>query len=99
MNHVLTISTADVMLICKALQMDMQNDVDNEMAKRLHDKIADGVAYDLKDYRCENCKHFQIYQDRPNKGRCVLKSKICDHMKYKKTRACRKYFEVKDGNN
>lgn len=49
MKHIISLSTTDILLINKALRLDMQNVVDNELAKRLIDKLNDTVAKDLEE--------------------------------------------------
>lgn len=48
MEHNITITTIEALLICNALGMDMQNSGDNDMANSLHERIALSVAKDLK---------------------------------------------------
>jgi len=48
MNHNITITTTEALLINKALEMDMQNDIDNNMADLLKGKINKIVEKNLQ---------------------------------------------------
>lgn len=48
MTHKITVNTVEVLLLTKALRLDMQNEVDNAMAEKLIDRILLTVEKDLK---------------------------------------------------
>lgn len=48
MKHKIELSTVEIMLIDKALRLDMQNDVDNDMASLLVDRLNEIVKRDLE---------------------------------------------------
>ena len=96
MKHMISISTVEAMLICKALNADFKNSADKQIAERLHNQITEKVEYDLNDYRCKDCKHFECDYYKPNKGKCIVKSigRWIDK-RYAKTKACKGDFELK----
>lgn len=48
MEHIIKITTVEALLINKALRMDLHNEVDNQMAKIVVDRINDVVTEDLR---------------------------------------------------
>lgn len=92
MKHSIRITTAESMLINKALRADLQNEIDNKMASLLIDRINEVVAYDLEDNRCENCENYKQTQKR--KGLCKKRSSsYWQDIRAGRTRACKRYFE------
>ena len=98
MKHQVSITTAEALVINKALRMDLGNEVDNALAKRLIEQINDKVTYDLQDYRCENCKKFDRNQGKNRaKGCCVARSGWgYKDMRYARSKACKSYFEKEE---
>lgn len=91
-------TTVEAMLLTKALASDLGNEIDNDMAKRLYERIKESVGYDLKDYRCNNCVHYKIGRYRKNRGECKVRSGYgYTDIRYGRTKACKKYFEEKEG--
>lgn len=64
MKHQISISTVDALVINKALRMDLQNEVDNEIARQIIDRINLTVEKNLKKRtqptdltnKCGSCK-------------------------------------------
>lgn len=81
----------------KALGMDMGNDIDNDIAARVKQKLTDSVEYDLKNYRCKDCVHYQRSPGRRERGQCMVHSHYSYvDMRYGYTKACKKAFEPKE---
>lgn len=98
MKHNISITTAEALLINKALRMDMQNEIDNDMALKLIYDINGIVTYDLRDYRCRDCKYYEARQGvHKQRGKCTKKSNYAwEDVRYGRTKACKKYFEKGD---
>lgn len=99
MKHQISISTVDALVINKALRMDLQNEVDNEIAKQIIDRINLTVEKDLKKRKqptdltnkCGSCKWA-----KPRTGKsvcyidCVCPSKTPNWFA-RTNKACKKY--------
>lgn len=54
MKHKISITTVEALVINKALRMDLQNEVDNEIARQIIDRINLTVKKDLKEKEQKN---------------------------------------------
>lgn len=98
--HNIPLSTVEILLINKALRLDMQNDLDNEIALSLIDKLNNAVVKDMKKKKvvdltnkCGSCKWA-----RPRHGTyidCTCPSKKPNFFA-RTTRACKKYEKEKN---
>ncbi len=60
MNHKITITTVETLVINKALRQDLGNDIDNEMAQNIIKKINDIVKNDLYNAAPEGIIHEKV---------------------------------------
>lgn len=102
MNHKLSITTIEALLINKALGMDMQNDVDNAMAELIKQRINTVVDKDLKrqkptdlSNKCGSCKWSSIRRASYINCNCPSKN---PNFFARTTPKC-KFYELKEKSN
>lgn len=101
MKHQISISTVDALVINKALRMDLQNEVDNEIARQIIDRINLTVEKDLKKRtqptdltnKCGSCKWAN--PKRKSYINCVCPSKKPNWFA-RTNKACKKYEKAEE---
>lgn len=100
MNHKITLTTAEVLVINKALRLDMGNLVDDEISARIIDKMNEVVAHDLRKQKqptdltdkCGSCKWA-----RPRSTHCLIDCTCPDkrpNFFARTNKACKKYVKA-----
>lgn len=105
MKHQINISTVDALVINKALRMDLQNEVDNEIARQIIDRINLTVEKDLKkrtqptdlNNKCGSC-----VWAKPRKAHCLIDC-TCPQKRpnwfARTNKACKKYEKAEEKKN
>lgn len=63
MKHKISITTVEALVINKALRMDLQNEVDNEIARQIIDRINLTVKKDLKEKEQKNDSIWLLWKE------------------------------------
>lgn len=102
MTHKISVNTVEVLLLTKALRLDMQNEVDNAMAEKLIDRILLIVEKDMKQKKptdltnkCGSC-----VWATPRRGtyvNCTCPSKNPNW--FARTNKCCKFYKQKGAEN
>ena len=108
MTHKITVNTVEVLLLTKALRLDMQNEVDNAMAEKLIDRILLTVEKDIKQKKptdltnkCGSCVWAKPHYRGTQKVNCYIDC-TCPSKNpnwFARTNKCCRFYEQKGAEN